>query len=406
MPADRPARRLCVFTSAGDRNAVAGWLPPDRARDFDLLVAFYGEDEARHAELVAIADRCWRIKGGKYQNLWTLVRRGEIDLAPYSHVWVADDDLLLDPEDVPRLFDLAARYDLHVCQPAFDPAGRISWRVTRFVPGSEQLRLTDFVEETCPLFRRDRLEAFLEVYDGSVAGYGVDLWFSHHLGAGWNGRFAVIDAITVINPRTETKAGGMREIDRVAGEAERMERWQAAKHSHGILRAEGRTIATLPLPPGWQEADRLPGPVRARLRELFGPAPGCVLCLGVADAAVLALRAGARLVVALEQDGARLAAARGRSACAQAEREGRLVLVQAGPDGAQAPWDVLASRGDWPDMVVVDHAEAGAVRRWAREAARPPGRGMPRLAMVGPPPGRQLRLLDPGGPAAGGRGQP
>jgi hypothetical protein len=400
MPdAARPARRHCVFTSAGDRNAVAGWLPPDGARDFDLLVAFYGQDEARHAELAAIADGCWRIEGGKYQNLRALLRRGEIDLSPYSHVWVVDDDLILDPADVPRLFDLAARYDFHVCQPAFDRAGRISWSVTRVAAQRDQVRLTDLVEETCPLFRRDRLESFLSVYDGSLAGYGIDHWFGHELGAAWSGRFAVIDAITVVNPHTETKPGATREIERVGSSGERHKRWQVARRAYGIIPARGVTLATLPLPPGWAEANRLPRPLREKVRRLLDPAPGCVLCFGLGEAVAIALGAGAGLVVAVEADRARLAAGRARPAIARALRDGRVVLVTPRSKPAEAPWPVLAARDAWPDLMLLDQGEAAAIMPLAREAARHHGGTMPRIAMIEAAPRRRLSVLEPADPA-------
>ena len=253
MPSSRrpaPPRTRCVFTSAGDRNAVAGWLPPGQERDFDLLVAFYGEDDARFAELARLADRAWRIKGGKAQNLRTLVLAGEIDLSPYTQVWLPDDDLLLDPRDIPRLFDLAAHFGLAVCQPAFEPAGRVSWPVTAAPTRREQARLTNYVEVTCPLFRREELERFLAVFDGSVSGWGLDLWFGHVLGAEVPGRFGVIDAVTVFNPHERQKPGGFREISALKGDRARRGEFMEAARRHGITYQKHlKVFGARPLPP-------------------------------------------------------------------------------------------------------------------------------------------------------------
>lgn len=275
MPAaaQPPARTRCVFTSAGDRNGVAGWLPEDGARDFDLFVAFYGDDDARFAELARIADRAWRIKGGKAQNLLALLRAGEIDLSPYTHVWLPDDDLLLDPRNIPRLFDLADHFGFAVCQPAFHPHGRISFPITRAASDQRQARATSFVEMTCPLFRAEDLARFLRVFDGSLSGWGLDLWFCHELGAAIPGRFGVIDAVTVSNPHSRQKPGGEREIDRLRPNAARVAEYRRAAKRHGL---PGRhpmvSFHTLPLPPGWAEANPpLPRPPPRSRAERAAP---------------------------------------------------------------------------------------------------------------------------------------
>lgn len=379
-------RRNCVFTSAGDRNAVAGWLDAARPRDFDLLVAFYGDDEDRFAELQSLADRVWRIRGGKMQNLLSLVGSGEIDLRAYDRVWVPDDDLILDPADVPRLFDLAERYDFWVCQPAFDPQGRVSWPVTRVAELRDQVRLTDAVEITCPLFRSDKLRAFLGEFDGSLVGWGTDHWYGHVLGATWSGRFAVLDAITVRNPRTTAKAGGYREIDRLQSNDDRVAAWMAAAAARGMRAAPGQTIAALPLPPGWREANPLPEPPpplfggrtmsrdeTAMFRRLLQPAPACYLEWGLGRSTLIALQSGARHVVSVESDPALISAAREHPAVMRAERAGRLRILHAdiGPTrrwGAPgswkpipawsrypaAPWAPLTAQKLWPRLVLVD----------------------------------------------------
>ena len=379
-------RRNCVFTSAGDRNVVAGWLDPSRRRDFDLLVAFYGDDDARFAELQSVADRVWRIRGGKMQNLWALVRSGEIDLRAYDRIWVPDDDLILDPADVPRLFDLAERYDFWVCQPAFDPVGRISWPVTKVAENRNQVRLTDSVEITCPLFRGDKLRAFLDVYDGGLVGWGIDHWFGHEFGATWSGRFAVLDAIVVRNPRTAAKEGRFREIERLQPQQERAAAWAAVAAERGIRAAPGATLAVLPLPPGWREANplkALPPPAFGRVRmsrdeitmfqRLLKPAPFCYLEWGVGGSTLMALRAGVRRMVTVESDAAWITAARTDPRIMRAEEAGRLHILHAdiGPTGAwgaplsttpsaawarypDAPWDALVAQRLWPNLVLVD----------------------------------------------------
>lgn len=339
----RPARRRCVFTSAGDRNAVAGWLPQGGERDFDLLVAFYGDDDARFAELSRLADRAWRIKGGKAQNLRALVLAGEIDLSPYSHVWLPDDDLLLDPRDIPRLFDLAESFGFAVCQPAFDRLGRVTWPVTAVARHRDQVRLTDFVEVTCPLFRRTDLQAFLRVFDGSLSGWGLDLWFAHALGAETPGRFGIIDAVTVFNPHERQKPGEFREIDRLRPLGARIAEYRAAAARFGLpAKRRGACFGVAPLPPGWRGANpphpdqpRPPHPSdpdlsaeeEALLARALSPAPALVVQWGLDCLAAAALGAGAAAVVALKPEQPWLRSCLADPVFAAAHGAGRLILA-------------------------------------------------------------------------------
>lgn len=407
--------RTCVFTSAGDRNAVRQWLPADGARPFDLLIAFYGDDDARFEELRAIATRIWRIKGSKMQNLRALVQGGAIDLAAYDQVWLPDDDVLIDPADIPRLFDLAAAYDLWVCQPAFVEGSRVSWPVTKVAPTRDQIRLTTFVEITCPLFRRDRLDAFLAVYDGSLVGWGIDWWFAHVLGAGWSGRFGVIDAITACNPQTQIKPGAFREIDRLQPPDTRRAAWFALRDAQRITQAKPETLATLPLPPGWRASAPVvapagPRPVFGRLamtapeaeafRTAIATQAGCYLEWGLGGSTRAALRAPARRILSVESDPAWIAIARDDAEVRVAEQGGRLTILHAdiGPTGrwgvplagdardwaayAEAPWAALAAEGAWPGIVLVDgRFRVACACAVAREALRRPDLPPPLLLL-------------------------
>lgn len=411
-----PPRSRCVFTSAGDRNAVAGWLPPGGERGFDLCVAFYGQDDARFAEISRLADRAWRIKGGKAQNLRALVQAGELDLSPYSHVWLPDDDLLLDPQDVPRLFYLAEHFGFWVSQPAFERSGRVSYPHTAVARERAQVRLVSFVETTCPLFRRDKLEEFLGVFDGSLSGWGLDLWFGHVLGAEVPGRFGVIDAVTVFNPHERQKPGGFREISALRSDAARIREYQIAAARHGILRRPVSVFGAKPLPEGLADGHtpprprpRFPRPTDLTLTDAeqevltaaLTPPPRVAMQWGVDGITASILRAGAELVVATEDNVPWANSCRRDPALAAAHASRRLIFAAAGarppPPAAAAPrsapplfagdsaWEVLADRGAWPDLLVVPPAALacalGELGRASPGATRPP----PRVLVASPP---------------------
>lgn len=237
-------RRNCVFTSAGHWHNVMQWLGHP-ARSWDLVVCYYGDDPAIGRNLEAVADRFeWR-KGGKFPNLHALHAASPGLLAAYDHVWVMDDDIRVKPAQIERMFEIAARWDLWVCQPAFSRAGKVSHAITARAPEECLLRIVTYVEVTCPLFRRDKLEAFLRDYDGSLVGWGVDYWFAKVLDSGTSRKFAIVDAVEVVNPADRAK-GGQREIDTLQLQPERILDWQRVSRERAIPWVPKRQLASVP----------------------------------------------------------------------------------------------------------------------------------------------------------------
>ena len=214
----------CVFTSAGDYSNVGAWIPTDGNRKWDLIVAFYGDSEAECAQLTAIADRLIRSRGSKFQNLRSIFLQSPELFSGYEYIWVADDDLILNPRDIDRLFELASRYDFWVCQPAFSPLGRVSYEITS--KGGAHVRITTYVEVTCPMFRADKLFEFLRIYDGTLVGWGIDWWYCNVFDVIRYRKAAIIDEIVVTNPHAHQRRGGKREIESLQPTAVREARWK------------------------------------------------------------------------------------------------------------------------------------------------------------------------------------
>jgi hypothetical protein len=222
------AHRFLVFTSAGDRAEVARWLRG--RRNFDLWITYYGDEPGRFADLTPLYEQR---KGGKFPNLWHLYRQHPELLAQYDAVFVADDDVIIDGARISRLFEVLEARDLWVLQPAFSALGRLSHEITDRRAWTE-LRFTNFVEMTCPLFRQDKLAEFMGQFDPELTGWGADDWFMHSLGPELEGRVAVVDAIVCKNPHHEVTKAGLREIDSLQPESERRRHWEAMAARLGI----------------------------------------------------------------------------------------------------------------------------------------------------------------------------
>ena len=240
-----PHRNL-VFTSAGDNANLESWI---RGRaDFDLWITYYGHTPGRYA---TTGDYYEERRGSKFGNLKDAYETRPEVLARYDAVFVLDDDIVISAKAINRLFELRDHHDLWLLQPAFSPLGRISWNLTR-VRRQCALRYTNFVEMACPMFRRDKLDEFMAVYDPALVSYGTDWWYMNVLGRHIEGKVAIVDAITCINPHTRSK-GGIREIGRLIGNEQAKANWEKISIKYGLSRPVNREFGRImkPIPQRW-----------------------------------------------------------------------------------------------------------------------------------------------------------
>jgi hypothetical protein len=232
---DETTARWLVYTSAGDRSNVLQWLSADRK--YDLWVTYYGD--ANPQLLRDGADYFNVRKGSKFQNLHHAYQCWSEILQRYSAILVMDDDIIIDPAGLERLFALRELHDYWIVQPAYSARGKISHPIT-FVRRGIERRETNFIEMTCPLFRRDVLDEFMGIFDPRLTGWGTDWLYLDMLGERIEGHVAIIDAVACVNPRDEVKGG--REIVRLQGTDERRATWQKVKAERGISIDEERFI--------------------------------------------------------------------------------------------------------------------------------------------------------------------
>lgn len=223
------AKRDLLFVSAGDRHR----LHPSLAgpRDFDFVIAFYGEDAAVRSELRGLCDELLDTRGGKFQALqqWC---PDPSRLERYDTVMVADDDVRLRSGQFEALFARRRELDVWVLSPAHSRAGKISFSALA-ARWAWDHHFTDFVELGTALFRSDCLRRFLEEFDGSLASYGIDFWYMHVFGKDALDRYAVDDRVVFVNPHSRPRSRG-DEIDRLERRDRRIAAWERVSAERGI----------------------------------------------------------------------------------------------------------------------------------------------------------------------------
>jgi hypothetical protein len=238
----------CLFTSAGDKNAIGLWLAGDGRRRWDLVSAYYGEDDQRFSEIERASAYSFRVKGGKFQNLKKLVAQSPRFFEPYSYVWVCDDDIRMSPAEIDEAFAITQAQDFWVAQPSFAASGKNAHAITISRSPECDYRIVNFVEVSVPIFRCDKLMEFLDVYDGSLTGRGIDYWYANALRANDSWKFAIIDKVQVTNPHDAEKGG--REIDRLQPFEERRAAWHELRTRLGLVEYPPRVFASCRLATG------------------------------------------------------------------------------------------------------------------------------------------------------------
>jgi hypothetical protein len=238
-------QRWCIFTSAGDHNAIRLWVESGAPRRWDLVVGYYGVNDDEFSQIGMMSSYSFRANGGKFQILKEFVVQNPRFFDQYSYVWVCDDDIQMSAQHIDEAFAIAEFFKFWVAQPSFLPEGKISHRITRYAGPQCDYKIVNFIEENVPIFRRDKLAEFLTAYDGSLPGWGIDHWYmnvfrANELGRVTNffrknnlARFGIIDKVQVINPHDEEKGGN--ELDRLQPLSLRQAAWRKAKAKYNLV---------------------------------------------------------------------------------------------------------------------------------------------------------------------------
>lgn len=190
------SRPNLVIVRAGDGSLHNTWARdlPDSERTWDLLVSFFGDDEAT---LTAPHEYMVRRKGRKYGPIFDLWKSG--DLPRMEHVWLPDDDVETSFSAINSMFEAMRRHHLAMAQPALSEDSFVSHDITRARPHLE-LRWTSFVEVMCPLFSRAAFERVVPTFEGAVTGWGLDFVWPALLGRPRNA-IAILDSVVVKHRR-------------------------------------------------------------------------------------------------------------------------------------------------------------------------------------------------------------
>lgn len=164
------ARRNLVLVRAGDDSLHPSWIMAED-RSFDLIVSYFGDAPGRYA---SDCEYYATHKGGKWDGVYRYFEANRHLLESYEYVWIPDDDIATDAACIDRMFALARRFDLEICQPALTHDSYFSY-IETIGTDCYLMRYTNMVEIMIPCFSRDRLKTLLPLFRDTMSGFGLDM---------------------------------------------------------------------------------------------------------------------------------------------------------------------------------------------------------------------------------------
>ena len=188
--------KYLAIARAGDESKHETWLSDKKHKNFDLFVAYYGNEKNKWK---SDADHYHQESGLKYPWFSKWLKNPTFDIYQYDAIWLCDDDIEADTETIAKMFDIFIEYNLFLAQPALQRRSYAKIKPLLAVPGYK-LRYCKTVEAQMPIFTPEILKILKWTFDENDSGWGQDLLWPKVLGHPKN-KLAIIDATPVYHSR-------------------------------------------------------------------------------------------------------------------------------------------------------------------------------------------------------------
>jgi hypothetical protein len=183
--------KLVIAPCGNDDTFIKNWVKGKP--EFDLLLLYYGDNLEIAKTYLKLTPNVYYAKGEKYHLIKSIFTSHKELLEKYEYFWLPDDDILLETEQINKLFRLSNQYSLQICQPSV--VGHISHNITKPIE-NVVLRYTNFVEVMAPLFNRETFIKLSETFNYNQSAWGYDYLWPHLLGYPKD-KIAIIDDIVM-----------------------------------------------------------------------------------------------------------------------------------------------------------------------------------------------------------------
>jgi hypothetical protein len=184
-----------IIAPVGDISLHKNWL--NQNKNFDLILIYYGDSDEKFEDYKKDSILIIKDKGPAGKLYYRTILNNLELIKKYDFIWLPDDDLGTDYEQINLLFETHIKYGLLLSQPSI--YGHVAYDIERHNTSSI-LRYTNFVEVLCPVMDLETLLTLYPTYNLNESSWGLDYLWPKLLGYPTN-KIAVIDLVFVFHTR-------------------------------------------------------------------------------------------------------------------------------------------------------------------------------------------------------------
>jgi hypothetical protein len=178
-----------VIATVGDKSLHREWL--NENPNFELVLLYYGDDIDIAKSYTHDTPNVYASKGFKWWLIKSFIEDNIDWVSTFEYIWFPDDDLQINTESINKLFEIAQKYSLWLCQPSL--LGYASHKIT-LPQQNSLLRYTNFVEVMAPMMNLDTVLKLKDTFDVNYSSWGLDGVWPYLLGHPKD-KVAIIDTI-------------------------------------------------------------------------------------------------------------------------------------------------------------------------------------------------------------------
>lgn len=165
-------KKVLVVVRCGDNSLHLEWV--NEHSQFDVVLSYFGNDvkyDLTHIKYVH------HFKGSKWQGLYDFFLNHQDLWQQYDYIWLPDDDLSTDVENLNQFFQLCQEYNFDLAQPALTVNSYYSHLMLLQIKQAIY-RETNFVEVMMPCFSKKAFDLCWRTFAENKSGWGLEyLWY-------------------------------------------------------------------------------------------------------------------------------------------------------------------------------------------------------------------------------------
>ncbi len=166
------ARPFAVYLQCGSGAEWEYWTS-EAGRSWDLFINHYDSSFVGRIPCEVEFHQTGAIPGTKFTSFFAVLENHREMIEPYEYILLVDDDILFDPGDIDRLFEIVSRHGWEMAQASLSQDSHGSFAVFKNKEAGGW-RSVNGVEIMMPVYSRRILDIVHDLIGLSISGWGFD----------------------------------------------------------------------------------------------------------------------------------------------------------------------------------------------------------------------------------------